>query len=138
MASALPTVLDVQKAIAKTPARKACGEDGIPADAWKAAPLEAAAILHPLILKAVCYTREPLAWQGGGCCTPFTKARMTQRTATPTGQLSWPTAGPKLPTGSAAPSPSLSTRSMPSTPNAAASRTRGPTWQPAQSEPISR
>eukprot|EP00969_Alexandrium_andersonii_P014889 650299-Alexandrium_andersonii.AAC.1 len=45
--------------------RKAPGEDGIPADVWRAIPQQAVAELQPLLAKCTLYGREPLAWQGG-------------------------------------------------------------------------
>eukprot|EP00969_Alexandrium_andersonii_P023924 1044043-Alexandrium_andersonii.AAC.2 len=47
---ALPTHRDVIAAIRARPARKACGEDGIPQDVWKVAPRAAARLLHPLMI----------------------------------------------------------------------------------------
>eukprot|EP00969_Alexandrium_andersonii_P239458 10570450-Alexandrium_andersonii.AAC.1 len=44
---------------------KAVGEDGIPSDLLRAAPLEMAKVLHPLIIKALIYGYEPFAWRGG-------------------------------------------------------------------------
>eukprot|EP00969_Alexandrium_andersonii_P164251 7259495-Alexandrium_andersonii.AAC.1 len=44
---------------------KATGEDGIPAEALRAAPAEVAALLHPLAAKIALYAAEPVAWKGG-------------------------------------------------------------------------
>eukprot|EP00969_Alexandrium_andersonii_P209265 9241746-Alexandrium_andersonii.AAC.1 len=61
----LPTVAGIAKIFASAAARKACGEDGIPADLFRALPAVFAKIYHPLFLKSVAYSYEPFLWRGG-------------------------------------------------------------------------
>eukprot|EP00969_Alexandrium_andersonii_P092050 4063573-Alexandrium_andersonii.AAC.1 len=61
----MPTVAEIVRAIKRISPHRATGEDGIPGDLLKAAPVAVARLLHPLFLKAFATGYEPFAWRGG-------------------------------------------------------------------------
>ena len=63
--SVVPSVYDVARLLAKGKAHKAAGEDGLPHELFAIAPMQFAAIFHPLWLKSALRIQEPLAWKGG-------------------------------------------------------------------------
>ena len=66
---ALPTIIELIGAFAKSKRRKAAGIDAIPPDALAALPEEFALVMHPLMLKCAMTMNEPVLWKGGVLAT---------------------------------------------------------------------
>ena len=63
-AEVLPSILEVEAALRRTPARKSPGLDGIPGEFLRTSASVARAV-HPLMLKSTMLLRQPLQWRGG-------------------------------------------------------------------------
>ena len=67
----VPERADVQRVLARLPAGKACGPDGLSAEVWRAAGPEALDALHGIIADSFAYEYVPCQWRGGRLATRY-------------------------------------------------------------------
>ncbi|CAE6948720.1 unnamed protein product [Symbiodinium sp. CCMP2592] len=61
----LPSLVDIETVLRRTPKNKTAGLDQIPSDLVSACPSEFARAVQPLYLKSLLRGRQPIQWRGG-------------------------------------------------------------------------